>query len=835
MGFPAFALCKMVNEEAGSTEVVGRNEEGNNRKKRKRVKGDDSVDSSSGTGQSEVQHGVRIEVDNSNSSNERRKKKKKRKDHGNDQEKKKKKKEEEEEEMKKKKEEEEEEEEKKKKKKKEKKKSCVEEPLLQESLVGDDESNRKKSESKIATENSEYSEDGKKDKKRKRKKQTTGVEKRVEINVATTDASDRSQGKSTSKRVSFAEDVEVFLIPNDTNDKKSKKKKKQTTDIGKRVEMNTATTDASDCSLPESTSEGVSFAEDEENDTNDETPAEEVELVRGKRFSPEEDELIVAACKEYVNSKGLEEEKGIEMILNCMGKKQVKNCWKEIGAALPWRPYSAVYYRAHIIFERSNEKWTEEEREVMMNHYKKHGADWKNLADTLKKHRFHVKDEFRRLKLENIKKGKWSQDEYQNLFDLVNTDMRMKAFEEERKVKYGMLRDNISWTAISDKLGTRAFSLCCLKWYKQLASPMVAQGNWLDTDDYRLVIELYNLDACCMEDVEWDCLLEHRSGELCRKRFNEMVKHLGTGSSNKSFSEQVEILAQRYCSDVLEAREAYYSKPFYFANAFQKRYQFWTEVEKDGTFRIDNVIAGQYNLYGFVPNFIGEYKYDALITITPGRTIDVGNVVYEPPRNGPTLWEIGIPDRTAAEFFIPDANPNYINKLYLHQEKYRQYGLWERYAELYPKEDLVYNVHTDDYKKDWFFAQVTRKKDDFTYQGTTWQVKFILNVTHPQVKYTLRVALATANVAELQVRVNDPSTKLPLFTTGEIGKDNTIARHGIHGVYRLFSVTVPGSLLVVGNNSIFLTQAVGSGRFHGLMYDYIRFEGPISAKPKDRD
>ncbi|CAN1131707.1 Probable rhamnogalacturonate lyase B, partial [Linum perenne] len=266
-----------------------------------------------------------------------------------------------------------------------------------------------------------------------------------------------------------------------------------------------------------------------------------------------------------------------------------------------------------------------------------------------------------------------------------------------------------------------------------------------------------------------------------------------------------------------------------------KRYQFWTEVEKDGTFRIDNVIAGQYNLYGFVPNFIGEYKYDALITITPGRTIDVGNVVYEPPRNGPTLWEIGIPDRTAAEFFIPDANPNYINKLYLHQEKYRQYGLWERYAELYPKEDLVYNVHTDDYKKDWFFAQVTRKKDDFTYQGTTWQVKFILNVTHPQVKYTLRVALATANVAELQVRVNDPSTKLPLFTTGEIGKDNTIARHGIHGVYRLFSVTVPGSLLVVGNNSIFLTQAVGSGRFHGLMYDYIRFEGPISAKPKDRD
>ncbi|CAN1270655.1 Rhamnogalacturonate lyase [Linum perenne] len=233
-----------------------------------------------------------------------------------------------------------------------------------------------------------------------------------------------------------------------------------------------------------------------------------------------------------------------------------------------------------------------------------------------------------------------------------------------------------------------------------------------------------------------------------------------------------------------------------------KRYQFWTEVEKDG------------------------------------RTIDVGDIVYEPPRNGSTLWEIGIPDRTAAEFFIPDANPHYINKLYLHQEKirYRQYGLWERYAELYPKEDLVYNVHTDDYKKDWFFAQVTRKKDDnVTYQGTTWQVKFMLDTTYPEVDYTLRVALATANGAELQVRVNEPSTKLPLFTTGEIGKDNTIARHGIHGVYRLFNVTVPGSLLVEGNNTIFLTQAVSKGPFYGLMYDYIRFEGPLSPNPKDRN
>lgn len=43
----------------------------------------------------------------------------------------------------------------------------------------------------------------------------------------------------------------------------------------------------------------------------------------------------------------------------------------------------------------------------------------------------------------------------------------------------------------------------------------------------------------------------------------------------------------------------------------------------------------------------------------------MGVLVYEPPRDGPTLWEIGIPDRSAAEFFIPEPNPKYVNRLYL--------------------------------------------------------------------------------------------------------------------------------------------------------------------------
>jgi hypothetical protein len=53
-----------------------------------------------------------------------------------------------------------------------------------------------------------------------------------------------------------------------------------------------------------------------------------------------------------------------------------------------------------------------------------------------------------------------------------------------------------------------------------------------------------------------------------------------------------------------------------------------------------------------------------------GCEIDLGDIIYEPPRDGPTLWEIGIPDRSAAEFYVPDPNPKFINKLYIdHPDK----------------------------------------------------------------------------------------------------------------------------------------------------------------------
>ncbi|XP_060182574.1 uncharacterized protein LOC132612294 [Lycium barbarum] len=282
-------------------------------------------------------------------------------------------------------------------------------------------------------------------------------------------------------------------------------------------------------------------------------------LLWGKRFSKEEDEIIKDVVNRYIEVHNLGKQ-GLQKVLNSKSIPEIRGCWKKIGRAIPYRPYTAVYHRAQRLFRSNdNRKYTEEEYEMIRKFHGEHGPKWRVLADELGKHCANVGNTWHRIKLANRKRGNWAQEEIQTLFDLVNADLQLMLFEE-KKSKHGMLRDNIRWSAISDKLSTRYSGHCCTKWYRQLTSAMVAAGEWADTDDYRLIDALFELDASCIEDVDWDNLLSHRHGELCRKRWKEMVRQISQ-HENKSFAAQVEVLAKRYRPDLVEAREAWDRKP----------------------------------------------------------------------------------------------------------------------------------------------------------------------------------------------------------------------------------------------------------------------------------
>ncbi|KAG6543800.1 hypothetical protein Mapa_014640 [Marchantia paleacea] len=66
----------------------------------------------------------------------------------------------------------------------------------------------------------------------------------------------------------------------------------------------------------------------------------------------------------------------------------------------------------------------------------------------------------------------------------------------------------------------------------------------------------------------------------------------------------------------------------------------------------------------------------------------------------------------------------------------------------------------------------------------------------------------------MQVRVNNSPMK-PVYETPAFGKDNGIARHGIHGLYALYNIHIPAADLQKGGNIIYLNQRKASGPFNG--------------------
>jgi rhamnogalacturonan endolyase len=83
----------------------------------------------------------------------------------------------------------------------------------------------------------------------------------------------------------------------------------------------------------------------------------------------------------------------------------------------------------------------------------------------------------------------------------------------------------------------------------------------------------------------------------------------------------------------------------------------------------------------------------------------------------------------------------------------------------------------------------------------------------------------------LQLSVNKVDFRKPVFDTMQYGRDNAVARHGIHGLYRLWTIDVDSRLLLVGHNSFYLRQRKATGPFTAFMYDYLRLEAPACSSP----
>lgn len=242
-----------------------------------------------------------------------------------------------------------------------------------------------------------------------------------------------------------------------------------------------------------------------------------------------------------------------------------------------------------------------------------------------------------------------------------------------------------------------------------------------------------------------------------------------------------------------------------------KGYQYWTVADTQGNFTIPAVRPGTYTLYAYNTGAVGEFSKKSVI-VTAGKTAALGTVTWSVPHVGRTVaWEIGVPDRSAAEF--------------RHGNDYFQAYLWDTY----PKEfsnPLVYTVGTSNPARDWNYVQSAfpAAEGSSDLKNWDWRINFNLGQVPSKGDATLVIAFASVHSPRLWLLVNgdpQPLTRINPPVTG----GNALLRQGIHAKYSFVNVTIPVSLLKPGANT-FTLRFSGSTQAAHVMYDYLRLELP---------
>jgi rhamnogalacturonan endolyase len=279
---------------------------------------------------------------------------------------------------------------------------------------------------------------------------------------------------------------------------------------------------------------------------------------------------------------------------------------------------------------------------------------------------------------------------------------------------------------------------------------------------------------------------------------------------------------------------------------FAKNYQFWVKTGSDGRFSIPNVIAGaNYTLFAFGPGAIGLFQSQMLpgppppvalevpakpfpVKVVAGSEISLGNIVWTPPRTGPTVFEIGVPDRDAAEFRHGDD--------YWHGDfgtAAHPAGNWapfQDYAADFPG-GLVYTVGQSRWAHDWNYAQPTvRDPGTGELVGTTQKIIFHLGqAPAPDAQASLYFAFAADFQGPIVVTVNNLNVTKPAngfdpaYATNHHACD-AMVRMSSQGVFCDYRLNFPANTLHAGTNEIDLGMRRGGYFSNSVLYDYLRLE-----------
>jgi rhamnogalacturonan endolyase len=292
-------------------------------------------------------------------------------------------------------------------------------------------------------------------------------------------------------------------------------------------------------------------------------------------------------------------------------------------------------------------------------------------------------------------------------------------------------------------------------------------------------------------------------------------------------------------------------KGFYDFQKWLKTYQFWVRTAPDGSFTIPHVHPDErYRLFAFGSGAAGTFQshdldggkspntYDLpakpfLVTVKAGEITDLGTITWTPARRGPTVFELGTPNRKSDEFRHGEDywNPGTPAKLGYPTP------VWGGQMEFpldFP-DGLNYVVGSSQWPRDWNYVLPAMADASGGYRPCTATIAFDL-ARDPPAHGLASFYLACAGNDGKSVIITVNGTNLG-DAPAVIAEPNPLTQQGFcpaysdtssihfsdHGPFCDERITFPASHLHAGRNALSITMDTRNLTAY-LMVDYLRLE-----------
>ncbi|BBN15672.1 protein Mp1R-MYB18 [Marchantia polymorpha subsp. ruderalis] len=280
-----------------------------------------------------------------------------------------------------------------------------------------------------------------------------------------------------------------------------------------------------------------------------------------------EDEIISLNCglNQLMEARNWTREEAAKILTHQSGRgnphAEARGAWKEIAKFLPSSSIVRVNMKVReLLFKGKTGRWDAEETERLKRLVQKHGNNWTTIACHLGRSNGACARKWRSIRTDECtfrKRGKWTQDEYDELCRHVRDAKATKIFKSTKRIGKRKVRDDLCWEPIALRM-CRPANQCSAVWYERLAPSMHKElcldekdRQWSDEDDRRLLTRMLRLmsphGSICWRKV----YLKNRKTATCKARFNQMTHPKCLGEKHEAtLHEKLEILVRRYAPDL---------------------------------------------------------------------------------------------------------------------------------------------------------------------------------------------------------------------------------------------------------------------------------------------